>query len=157
MFNTQYRTPSRFSAAPGSPEKTIFKSRYAKDGSIEIVEAGIDNLYEYIQSHAQSVDINVILQRYANGDVSALSRSQGMYGDFTGMPDSFVGVLNMINDTRDYFDGLPLDVKAKFGHSFDRFVASLDNPSVYADLFGESAKEPVSPVVDKEVVTDVES
>lgn len=140
-FATHYRKPIRFSSEIGSREKIIYKSRYMKDGTLEIVEAGRENLYDYIQSFANSVDINVILERFANGDVGALSKSQGIFGDFTNLPSSFVGVLNLVNSGREYFESLPLDVRAKFGHSFDRFVASMDDPKMMNDILALNANE----------------
>ena len=55
----------------GSPIKIRYSYAITKDG-IEVVEAGKINLYEYIQSFKDSVNINTIIARYKAGDLNAL-------------------------------------------------------------------------------------
>lgn len=117
---------ARYFAGAGSRDKTVYKPVIDDNGVLHLREDGKYNLYEEIQSYRDSVDLHLILERYANGDVTALSRAQGTYGDFTGFPTTYAGVLNLINDGRMYFDSLPLDVRNKFNNSFEQFFASMD-------------------------------
>ncbi|ALS03491.1 VP3 [Gokushovirus WZ-2015a] len=119
--------------------------------------AGELDSYAEIQSHKDSVDIHVLLSRYQNGDVHALQRVQGVFGDFTQLPKTYADALNLVNDGKQLFDGLPVDVRAKFGHDFARFVASIGTPEFMA-VFGENhvSSESGSVEVNKEV-SDSES
>ena len=44
-------------------------------------ESGKENLYEFIQSFKDSVDLHKIMDRFNAGDTAALQKVQGMFGD----------------------------------------------------------------------------
>lgn len=146
---TQYDDHPRVYQDPGNPEKQLYSPVFDKKGVMHLEPAGIENLYDYIQSHAQSVDIHVLLQQYERGDLAALSRVQGTYGDFTQMPTTFAEALNTLIAAEQYFDGLPVDVRAKFGHNFTTFIASMDTAdfarSIGLDLPGADDLKPSEP------------
>lgn len=143
----------------GSPEKVTYGASYDEDGRIVLEEKGRENLYDYIQSFRDSCDIHVLLKRYANGEVDVLSKVQGSYGDFTEMPKTYAELLNKINEGEMFFNSLPVETRAKFGHSFTQFMASLDSPDLYEMLTGKKSvsEEPVveEPVVENPVVKEV--
>lgn len=66
------------------------------DGSFTIEESGVFDLQEQINANASSCDINVLVARYNAGDLTALSRRQGMFGDFTSAPDSYRHALDIV-------------------------------------------------------------
>lgn len=125
-FATQYDPHDRIHCDPGSRIHTLYSPVFNKDGVMSLTETGTEDLYDYIQSHADSVDIHVILKQFAAGDVSVLSRVQGAYGDFTQMPKTFAEALNTMVAAEQYFMSLPVDVRAQFGHNFNQFIASMD-------------------------------
>lgn len=125
-FRTQYDR-CQIRSHPGTREKVVYTPQFDRHGHFELVESGKENLYEFIQSFKESVDINVILKRFANGDASALARRQGTYGDFTGMPNSYAEMLNRLTQAEDFFNSLPVETRAEFNHNFGEFVAQLDN------------------------------
>lgn len=127
MFRTQYEPSERVYAEPGNPVKILYGPIFDKEGVMDLVETGKVNLYDEIQSHADSVDIHVLLKRYAETqDPGLFARVQGAYGDFTEMPKTFAGALNTLIAAEQYFNGLPVDVRAQFGHSFQQFIAAMD-------------------------------
>lgn len=146
-------------ANAGSPVKTIYKPVFDKNGVMELEEAGEENLYDYIQSFRDSVDIHVILKRFANGEVDVLNRVQGAYGDFTVMPRTYAELLNRVNEGRQFFESLPVETREKFNHSFEQFMASMDAPDFLeraglvraADAAETVAGADVAATVDKEV------
>lgn len=140
-FRTQYMDHPRLYQEPGSREKILYSPVFDRKGVMSLEESGIENLYDYIQSHAQSVDIHVLLQRYQQGDLTVLSRVQGTYGDFTQMPTTFAGALNTLIAAEQYFDSLPVEVRAKFGHSFSQFIASMDSAD-FARSMGIDVPDP---------------
>lgn len=135
-FKTQFMSHERVRKVPGSVEHTLYSSRIADDGSVELVESGKENIYEAIQSHKDSCDIHVLLARYHNGDVTALSRVQGTYGDFTSMPQSYAELLNMVIKGENLFNSLPVEVRAKFDHSLEKFIVAMDDMPSFLEKVG---------------------
>lgn len=132
-FRTQYDSFDKPASQPGSRIKTLYGPIYNDRGVVGLQEIGTHDLYSEIQSHADSVDIHVLLKMYASGDTSVFSRVQGAYGDFTQMPKTFAEALNTMIAAEMYFNSLPVDTKAKFGHSFSQFLAAMDSPTWAAD------------------------
>lgn len=133
-FRTQYDPHVTPPQDPGCRDKILYAPVFDKQGRMSLEEAGRESLYDYIQSHADSVDINIILKRFEQGDISVLSRVQGAYGDFTQLPKTFAEALNTLIAAEQYFNGLPLDVRAKFGHDFNQFIASMDSPAFATEM-----------------------
>lgn len=133
-FITQFDKRDRVHCEPGSRTKVMYGPIFDKNGVMSLKEIGTHDLYAEIQSHADSVDIHVLLQRYAQGDVGVFSRMQGAYGDFTQMPKTFAEALNTMIAAEQYFMGLPVETRAKFGHSFQQFLASMDGPDWMTDV-----------------------
>lgn len=147
-FRTQYDFRQSPYTEPGSRIKILYSPVFDSNGHMSLVESGKEDIYDYIQSHAESVDIHVILKRFAMGDVSVLSRVQGTYGDFTQMPKTFAEALNTLVAAEQYFNSLPVEVRQRFGHNFNQFIASMDSPTFAQDM----GIEPPAPVPDQPVV-----
>lgn len=124
----------RIHIEPGDPDKILYSPSFDSAGHMELKEVGKESLYDYIQSHKDSCDINVILARFAAGDTTALAKRQMFYADLTDFPTTYADVVNTMHGAEDYFTHLPVEVRAKFGHDFNRFLASLDNPQTLIDL-----------------------
>lgn len=122
-FKTQYSPRERIHPCPGSRIKKLYSGRYDANGRVVLEEKGTEDLYAYIQSFADSVDINVILARFASGDTEALSCAQGFYADVTDFPTNMSDALNRINECEKMFRLLPLEVRQKFDCSFEQFLS----------------------------------
>lgn len=125
MFETWRRPYRRFTSVVGSRIKAIYSPEFDKKGVMTLKVSGQENLYEFIQSHKDSVDIHKILERFERGDVSALQKAQGMYGDFSEFPKTYAELLNIVIEGEQTFNSLPLEVREKFGHSFHRWLATM--------------------------------
>lgn len=141
-FRTQFDERPRYYSNVGSRIKKLYAPRFDDAGQMELVEKGEENLYDYIQSHADSVNINTLLRRFQGGETDVLSRVQGAYGDFTGLPTSYADLLNAVNDGHQYFDSLPLEVRARFHHNFAEFMAAMDSPDFFK-MLGIHEEKPV--------------
>lgn len=141
LFDTPFMSHARVYQEPGSGLRTLYTSRLDDDGNVELVEAGHDNLYASIQSHKDSCDIHVLLARYANGDVDALSKVQGSYGDFTQMPTTYAELLNSVIQGENYFNSLPVEIREKFEHSFEKFMVSMDDMPAFLGKLGYKVEE----------------
>lgn len=161
MFRTMFEPSERVSKNVGNGMRKLYSSRIADDGTVELIESGQEDLYAAIQSHKDSCDIHILLARYANGDEMALSKVQGVYGDFTQMPKTYAELLNTVIAGENLFNSLPKEVREKFDHSLEKFMIAMDDmPSFLAKIGGDAAPaDPApadpAPVVKKEVEKDV--
>lgn len=135
----------RVNINPGDPDKVLYSPSFDSSGHMELKEVGKESLYQFIQSHKESTDIHVILARFAAGDTTALAKRQMFYADLTEFPATYADVVNTMHGAEDYFTHLPVEVRAKFGHDFNKFLASLDNPQTLVDLGIVSSQSPISP------------
>lgn len=92
------------------------------------VESGTVNIYDEIQSHRQSVELSTLLQRYAQGDVTALNKIQGVYADVVDMPSTYSELFERVRDAENSFNALPDDVRALFDNSPVSFWQSIGTP-----------------------------
>lgn len=153
QFKTQYDARDRIFSDPGSPEHITYAGHYDEKGRVVLEESGRENIYDFIQSHAESCDIHVLMKRYQNGDVDALSQKQGFYGDFLDFPKTYAEALNHMNEMERQFMALPVETREKFGNSFTEFLAASAEPD-FLDRLGikeESASEPVPAIPQVEI------
>lgn len=143
MFRTAFASRSSVIQPAGDPVKQLYRPVIREDGSFYLEEAGTADLYMEIQSHKDSVDIHVILDRFARGDVDALQRLQGNYMDITQMPTTYAELLNTVIQGETEFLNLPLEIREKFGHSYHRWIAGMDDmPSWMAAMGLQSSSAP---------------
>ncbi len=147
MFRTQYDRVE-VTSEHGDRFVETYTPVLSDTGVLEIVPDGVRDLYAYIQSFADSCDINLIVQRYAQGDVSAVQklsyREGGMYGDFTDLPKTYAEMQQRLIDVENLFASLSVENRAKYNHSVTEFIADLGSEK-WLDVMGLSAKaiEPV--------------
>lgn len=148
QFKTQYDARDRIFSDPGSPEHITYAGHYDEKGRVVLEESGRENIYDFIQSHAESCDIHVLMKRYQNGDVNALSQKQGFYGDFLDFPKTYAEALNHMNEMERQFMALPVETREKFGNSFTEFLAASGEAD-FLDKLGIKAEEPkeVTPAI----------
>lgn len=142
-FNTQYDRRAPVFQEPGSRDKVVYSPRYSDSGVLDLVVTGKEDLYGYIQSHAESVDIHFLLNRFVNGETDVLSRMQGFYADVTSMPKTYAEVLNAVIIGEETFARLPSEVKQRFDNSFAVWLASMDKPD-FSDRMGIKAESPLT-------------
>ena len=155
-FKTQYDARDRVFTDPGSPEHITYAGHYDEKGRVVLEESGRENIYDFIQSHAESCDIHVLMKRYQNGDVEALSQKQGFYGDFLDFPKTYAEALNHMNEMERQFMALPVETREKFGNSFTEFLAASAEPDFLARLGikKESVTEP-DPDISQDEIKEV--
>lgn len=150
----------RISSKVGSAVKELYAPMVRDDGVIELVKSGEKNLYEEIQSHKDSVDIHVLLAQYAQGDLNALEKRQGIYEDIVGMPKSYAEMFQKIKDGERAFYELPVEVREKFDHSFEKWLITSGQQDWFEKMqlkgvvsnestFNEIVKEEIAPTSDE--------
>lgn len=108
---------------PGNIMEPQYKERYDENGKAYLEKVGEVNTYEKIQSYRDECDVMSILSRYAAGDQTALARP-GYYIDTSKLPQTYTEWLNLMNEKREQFDALPLEVKKAFDMSFETWAAN---------------------------------
>ena len=151
QFSTQYDARDRVFANPGDPIHITYAGHYDEKGRVVLEESGRENIYDQIQSHAESCDIHVLMKRFQNGDVTALSQAQGQYLDATQFPKTYADMLNFVNEQERAFMALPVDVRAKFGNSFTEYLAASGEP----DFLERLGFKPDKPVVTTPAIPEV--
>lgn len=121
-FNTYYGTKNAVVTNPGDPVKIDYQLVIKEDGEHVLEPCGQTNTDELIHSYAQSVDINSIISRYANGDYGALDKVQGFYADVTELPVNLTEVMNLNLRGKELFDSLPAEYKMIYGQDYMKFV-----------------------------------
>lgn len=107
-----------------------YELEYSPQGVPHLVPTGTYDLYDVIQSFRDECDLGKIFQRYANGDVMALNKRQGVYADISDMPEDIFAASKLLERVEDIYNGLSEDIRARVG-SFQDF---LQNPlSVLSD------------------------
>lgn len=130
----RFRSPSE----SGDRMKVIFTAKREDDGTLSLHETGKEDLYEYIQSFAESCDINMIMRRYEQGDTDILQKVQGFYFDTTQVPDNMADLLNKLNYAESQFESMPASFKEKYGNDFGRFICTFD-PGDFVSLVADDA------------------
>lgn len=123
-FYTAYgeKRPTEPTCAGNRYEKT-YRELYDETGHPYLEETGQIDTYDKIQSYRDECDIQYILQRYAAGDQSVLN-TPGYYMDTTKIPENFHEAYNFMQEQREKFKTLPLEVRQKFGNSFEAWAAA---------------------------------
>lgn len=125
----------KFISNPGSPIHTLYSAKVEKDGSVILTEVGKENTDDMIQAAKESTDIETIIAYYnQTGDETVLRRMTPTYGDFTKLPDSLAGFLQLRIDSENYFDALPSEIKKEFDNDSNKFFAQAGEPEWYEKL-----------------------
>lgn len=142
--------PERFCSVTGERYKETFIGQYDDDGQIVLKSTGTIDLQEQIQADKYACDINVIVKRYAAGDTDVLHRVQGSFLDVSTLPTSYAEYLNLSIRMKNDYDALPVDVKAKFGNSFENYMIKFGSEDWCNALGITSAEKPVEKPAEKE-------
>lgn len=130
----------------GSRLHNDYKMKVFDDGSRDLVVVGQIDIYEMIQSHKDSVDLKLTLERYARGDESAINRRQAFFGDFTHMPTSLAELSQRILDAEDLFNTLDVDARRAFDFDAGRFFASIGTPE-FETIVSQFNPKPDKPII----------
>lgn len=124
-FNTLYTESKPIAINPGSSVKKEYQLRVV-DNQMTLVETGKFDLYEYIQSHADSVDIHKILERCAMlDDYSLLNRMPAEFMDVSEMPTNLAEAFAHVKDAENFFNRMPIDIKEKYNNNFIEFISDI--------------------------------
>lgn len=125
----------------GNPIHVLYGAIVDKQGNISLERKGSENLYDYIQSFADSTDINILISKFCNGDEQALKQRVGAYMDITNMPTNFAEVLETVKKGEELFYNLPLEVRNRFNNNLNQFIADIGSNSWYEKIQAQKTEE----------------
>nr|DAM15700.1 MAG TPA: Scaffold protein [Microviridae sp.] len=108
---------------PGNRFEPEYKERYNDRGQPYLEKVGEVDTYEKIQSYKDECDVMAILSRYAAGDESVLAKP-GWYIDTSKLPQTYTEYMNMMNEKKEQFNQLPLNIRQAFGMNFENWMAT---------------------------------
>lgn len=149
-------SPNRIPTAVGGAEKQEYQPVYDRKGVWHLEATKMSNRYMEIQSHADSCDLNVIMQRYQRGELDVLQQVQGYYGDVSNIPSNYADILNETIRGEALFRSLAPDIRSQFGNSVEQFVAALGDGSAW-DILGYTQEQVDSASASADAEKEVES
>lgn len=127
-FKNFFDSHDRVVADPGSRFKDELQLTIRPDGSADFINVGKNDIYLEIQSHANSCDIHWILDHFQNNPVGleqAVNQRQGKFIDTLDFPKTYAEMLQRCIDARNFFYSLSPEIRDKFNHSVDEFIAQI--------------------------------
>lgn len=124
----------KFVSDPGSRYRPVYTSEIMDDGTIELVQTGVEDLQEIYNSQRDSCEVSTLVQRFLAGDETALQRGNPVFLDLLGAPKSLMEAYQIQHRAEQAFASLPVDVREKFDQDFGKFLAGAGTPEWYDAL-----------------------
>lgn len=109
------------------------------DGRRKLIADDEKPIYEMIQAHREETEIERIVKRALNGDMSVLNSIEGSYMDIAGAPKSLAEAQQIIINAKRDFDKLDPEIKQKFDNNVEVFIAEAGSKN-WADKLGITEK-----------------
>lgn len=110
-------------------------------GQKQLVWTGRKNLYKEIQSYADDCNIENILKRAANGDLSDF-RPDGIYADVTKVPTNMIEAQKEMMKLEHFWNNMSKKIKAKYNNSLETFISKAGEESWLIDTGLIQPKDP---------------
>ena len=138
----------KFVSNPGSRYRPVYTPDVMSDGQIDLVQTGVEDLQEYIDSFKDSCDISIMVQRYLAGDETALTNGNPVFMDLTGAPNTLADAYALNFRAQHAFENLPASVREKFDNNFYKFLSDAGTPEWFSNL---KMEQPIADPVNEEV------
>lgn len=114
--------PARRFSPHGTKIQKIYKEVPQDDGTMSAVVVGQHDINAMIQEATVGTDVYEMISMYNAGDVSAIDKVQGVYGDFTGCAKSFGQLQQSRVDLEQRFRESPAKFRQMFGNDVGKFL-----------------------------------
>lgn len=141
MYPKDYN-PDAFVSKPGQRMKPEYIGEPDENGVIQLVKVGETDLVELHQRDAFANDVNVLYQRFCNGDITALSQTQGTFMDALGMPRDLRGMYDMVEGYRKIYDNLTPEQKQ--GYPFEKWLEDAGSET-WMNRFAKQSEKSEAP------------
>lgn len=129
-------------AGPAGDETRLKYKLVNRDGVRRAVEVGCEDIQGYIQSFRDTTSIESIVRRLLGGDISILHQREGLFGDFTSLPNNIHELHKSYDVLQQKYAGEPDFVKKQFP-TFDAYFAEMyknDGKNYLQTLYNEKVK-----------------
>lgn len=144
-FLTKYDETRCVVSTPGQRLTPEYQLRVDDEGVDYLEHVGNTDLQASINSHKDSVDINLIMARIENGEKDLLERAKGFYADVTDCNVNLQDALNIGIKGESLYQKLPLEIKNKFSG----YVDMANKPKELFTALQEYLKPPVKREISK--------
>lgn len=145
------RSSKRFTSVVGSGLKQTYGAVYDQHHDRAFYKDKVIDADARIQSFKDSCLIENIIKRCIGGDLTALHKKQGSYGDFTSIPTGDPRYIHdLMNNLKSLYNGLSDDEKKQYGNDLSSFIGSMQSDSALASFLegrGLIKKKADAPVV----------
>ncbi|UPW41214.1 internal scaffolding protein [Sigmofec virus UA08Rod_4967] len=142
-FTTMY-SKKKPGAASTSGEKLEpeYEMQIEACGHKHLIDSGrkID-IYSKIQESLEETKIENIIRRAMAGDETAINTMNGQYIDTQAMPTSLAEMLNLTIQAEQEFNKLPLEIRANFDHSTEKYIMMMGTPEWVENMTTNKEKE----------------
>lgn len=124
MFRSKYPLDVRQNfSEPGS------KLRYSEgwtieDGSYVWTSKGVKDIDQEINSHRESCDLKLILERFKQLDESQLNAMNAMYVDTIDLPKNYKDMYTASHKMKEIFEAMPLEIRSHYNHDLGAFTTA---------------------------------
>lgn len=117
----------------GDRVSPVFKKVKDDKGFARLVKTCDNDVQQIIDSYAREVDIKTLINRYANGDTSVFNRAQGVFADFSNLPDNMTTAFEIVERAKATYDRLDDTVKREIG-TFGEYLAGINTVIANPDI-----------------------
>lgn len=129
-----YSVEEKFVSNPGDRYRAIYTPDIDDAGLINLVQTGVEDLQEIYNSQRDSCDVSLLAARFLAGDESALQRGNPVFLDLLGAPNTLMEAYQLQFRAEQAFNGLPVEIRERFNHSFSEFLAGAGSPEWFDAL-----------------------
>lgn len=151
-MNEEKEIVQKFVSCSGDRYRPVFTPEVMDDGQIDLVQTGVEDIQQYIDSFKDSCDISVMVQRFLAGDETALRNGNPVFMDILGAPKTLAEAYQLNFRAEAAFNNLPVDVREKFNNNFYTFLSGAGTK----EWFDTLKMDPVPGPIEKEVPVNAE-
>lgn len=137
-FRTKYDKTAVVESRAGDRIQPEYVMVIKEDGTKTLEKSGCTDVQALINSHKDSVDINLIMARVKNGETDLLERAKGFYADVTELPCNLQDAMNLGLQGERFFDSLPPEIRENFSSAVDM----INNPERLFKAIEDMSKVP---------------
>lgn len=141
-FKTAYGEREAWATPSGEMVLPTYEHKINEYGEKHLEQTGEKNIYAEIQTYLEESKIENAINRVIAGDVSAL-RPDGNYIDCTTMPKNLMEAQQIIQDMSNIWQKLPIELRSKYNHSVEEFVAASGSKKWLEDMGLAPEVEPI--------------
>lgn len=137
-----FNSPPFVPTAHGERYRIKYTKKVNDDLTESLIETGKTDIFEFIQSFADSVSLEKIIRRAELGDPTGLTQRQGVYMDASGMPRDLAQTYQLVAKAQAYFNNLPESIRKDYADT-SAFLQVFQDGKSFTAFCDKYLKKPV--------------